>query len=386
MKKYISILFVLISFVGCETVLNTPEKPDNKEREVNYKIKLVDDTGTLLEETGSDIVKGASVLMVSNSLKTKYELVSDENGYITLSNGISDTYLISVKMEVPLKNQGKSKFLVNTKETSIDLRADNKEKLFLSLDAIQEKTDLVFSELYVTGAKGSGMYFHDKYVEIFNQSDQIVYLDSLIISVVYGNYSQGINWVDDNDYVHSKIIWSFPGTGKDYPIQPGEYKVIAADALDHRVGAPESIDLSNADFEFYKSDSPDLDSKDVPNMIMFFQSSGFDWSIGARTGAVVLSNASLDSLVFSDNHYKIPMKSIIDGVEYNRDPSKLNEKILNPMIDGGLTGGLQFYSGKTLERILVEENGRFVLKDENNSTLDFKVYEKPSPGTHNELK
>ena len=256
----------------------------------------------------------------------------------------------------------------------------------ISLDKIITESELIISEIYACGPPEAGLYFHDKYVEIFNQSDKVQYLDGLIIAVVYSSSYLGLNFVDDADYIHSKSLWKFPGKGTDYPIQPKEFIVCAEDGMDHRINAPYSVDLSNVSFEFYKKDAPDIDNKGVKNMIMIYQSSGYDWLIGGESDALVLARFPQDSLIWEDERMLIPTSAILDGVEYLADPKRLDKKTLYNGIDGGTTGGIEFYTGKTMERIIIKnEDGSFKLKDDNNSSLDFKVYLQPSPEYHNEF-
>ncbi|MDZ7763806.1 MAG: DUF4876 domain-containing protein [Melioribacteraceae bacterium] len=61
----------------------------------------------------------------------------------------------------------------------------------------------------------------------------------------------------------------------------------------------------------------------------------------------------------------------------------MDKKTLYPGIDAGATGGIVFYTGKSMERkIKSNENGRAILKDDNNSSLDFNIYPQPSPQYH----
>ena len=42
-------------------------------------------------------------------------------------------------------------------------------------------------------------------------------------------------------------IYQFPGSGKEYPIKPGEFKIVAATAINHHTeDKPNSVDLSGA--------------------------------------------------------------------------------------------------------------------------------------------
>jgi hypothetical protein len=203
-----------------------------------------------------------------------------------------------------------------------------------------------------------------------------------MIAVVYTNSYLGIHYRDDPDYVHSKSIWIFPGTGRDYPIQPGEFVVCAEDAIDHRINAPNSVDLSRSAFEFYKDDAPDVDNPSIPNMIRIYQDAGNDWLIGGEKGSLVLASFRADSLKPYDDQFLIPYKGILDGVEYMTDPTKLENKILSLSIDAGTTGGIQFYTGRSMERITAQNDVRRILKDDNNSSVDFHIIQPATPGKY----
>ncbi len=391
MKKiFFMMMCVMFLLVGCDTILNLDQKPGAVERETTFKILLKDNTGNMQKIYGDSSVGNASIVLKSNTLGLEYKLISDENGEILINNITSDQYIISAlrlmsedEMEVLTGQKLDFYKLVNSSSGVVDLRADNHENIEIAMDKLYLESALVISEIYACGPPGSGLYYHDKYIEIYNQSDSVAYLDGLLIAVVYASEYLGLNYVDDPEFVHSKSIWKFPGTGKDYPINPGQYRVSAEDAIDHRINAPNSVDLSNVSFEFYKDDAPDIDNPEIPNMIKIYQSAGNDWLIGGKRNAIVLAQMDQDSLVWFDEQLLIPYKNILDGVEYLDDVTHLNEKTLNPRIDAGTTGGIQFYTGKTMERILIERNGKSMLKDDNNSSLDFKVYPHPSPEYHN---
>ena len=392
LKLFISLVIVII-FTSCDSVLDLQEKPVDEERSTDFKILLKDKTGSMNTLYGSDVVSNVEILVKSVNFSTEYKATSDENGMVTLPNIVSDSYLISAirnmtsdEMEILTGQRLGFYKLINSSNSLVDLSADSKDTTCIYLDNLLQESPLVISEIYACGPSGSGLYFHDKYVEIFNQTDSVKYLDGLIIAVVYSNPSQGINFIDDPEYVHTKRVWKFPGSGKDYPIEPQQFVVCAEDGIDHRINAPESIDLSSVSFEFYKDDAPDIDNPAVPNMIKIFQStSEVDWLIGGEKGAIVLAQIDQDSLKWYDEHLLIPYKNIIDGVEYIDDLTDVQYKILNSAIDASFTGGITFYTGKSMERIAIERDGKYIMKDDNNSSLDFKVIDKPTPEYHYEI-
>lgn len=383
-------LLLLFNFIfqGCSNVLDFDDKPEVKERQNSFKLRFIDNTGFMNKLYGNDYVRNADIYLKSNSLGLEYHLQADSNGVVDISNIVTDKYLISVKrnmtpeeLETIFGTYTKDYTLVNKDIKSVDLNPVNGIDYSFKLDTVVSSA-LVISEIYASGPPGSGLYYHDKYIEIYNQSEYVQYLDSLIIAVVYASSYLGLNFRDDPEFIHSKSIWMFPGTGKDFPIMPGHFVLCAADAIDHRVNASGSVDLSNASFEFYKDDAPDVDNPIIPNMIRIYQPSGNDWLIGGEKGALIIARMNAADLLPYDDQFLIPYKNILDGAEYMDDVSKLDEKILNPGIDAGATGGIQFYTGKSMERKQMLGSSKFMLSDENNSSLDFLIISPPSPGYH----
>jgi len=140
--------------------------------------------------------------------------------------------------------------LTNTNTRNI--RISPGVNIIIPLESSIRNSPIVISEIYGCGPPGSGLYYHDKYVEFFNQSDSVLYLDGLLVIEEFANYSLGIRYASDPDYIHSRNIWKFPGSGKEYPIKPAQFIVCAEDAIDHRINAPNSIDLSKEILNFTK--------------------------------------------------------------------------------------------------------------------------------------
>jgi hypothetical protein len=386
-----AVLLLSLFSIRCSNILGIDPKPEVTEREVNFQLVLKDNSGLMSSIYGTDFVRNATVTLKSNLLGEEYTFESDSNGVINVNKVISDVYLVTAnriitpeEMVIASGTAASNVKLTNKNNRIIELNASNNNLIVVEMEMIVGSSPLIISEIYASGPSGSGLYYHDKYVEIFNQTDSVLYLDGLIIAVVYYSGYLGLNFVDDPEYIHSKSIWSFPGNGTDYPIQPGQFILCAQDAIDHRINAPNSVDLSHADFEFYKDDAPDVDNPAIPNMVRIYQDAGNDWLIAGERGALVLARFSVDSLLPYDDHFLIPYTAVLDGVEYLDDPTRLDKKILNQGIDAGATGSIQFYTGKSMERLLISDNGRKILKDENNSSVDFKILTTPSPGRYHQ--
>lgn len=140
--------------------------------------------------------------------------------------------------------------------TSIDLYAEGKTSIKLS-KIIQ--SPFVFKAIYTSWSKLR--YINDTYFEIANNSDEVQYLDGLIISTPMSNQKQANAWqangYDDLYNCGQGQVIAFPGSGKEYPVEPGKSVLIANDATDHSklTDVEKSPDLSNADWEIYLPDS-----------------------------------------------------------------------------------------------------------------------------------
>jgi hypothetical protein len=392
MKFNQSIIFFVIiisAFAGCDKIVDIDEKPAVMERHTELKIRVKDNSGYMEKLFGADGVPGAEVFFKSNSFGFEYHLTTDSSGIAAIDGIISDTYLVTAsrliteaEMEQITGIATSNYKLVNKTTGTIELRADMTEPVELAVDISIGGSPIVISEIYGCGPPGAGLYFHDKYIELYNQTDSTVYLDSLIVAVVYASSYLGLNFIDDPEFVHSTSVWMIPGNGTQFPLEPGEFAVCAEDAIDHRTNAPNSVDQSGVRLEFYKKDAPDIDNPNVPNLKRIYQEYGYDWLIGGESEALVIAKIPPAKLQRRDERLLIPYSSILDGVEYLADPSRLDKKTLNLSIDAGATGGIEFYTGKSMERIMVTHNGRNVLKDDNNSSLDFVKTNGPTVETH----
>ncbi|MDD2492239.1 MAG: hypothetical protein PHV12_08640, partial [Bacteroidales bacterium] len=107
-------------------------------------------------------------------------------------------------------------------------------------------SQIIIKEAYYGGAVNPNTgknYAYDKHVIIYNNSDEIAYLDSLCFGMAdpYNAPSAGRTspWIKPGttelrDSIPAvSMAWIFPGRGFDNPIQPGEEVVISMNAIDH---------------------------------------------------------------------------------------------------------------------------------------------------------
>ncbi len=259
---------------------------------------------------------------------------------------------------------------------------------------------LVFKEVYYTCSPS--FYFHEQFIELFNNSDEVVYLDQLMIADAYG-VAGLINptslpsvFAKDKNSVYVANIWRIPGSGTEHPLQPGESIVIAQDAANHKeLNAPESpIDLSNADWETYvlRPDNRDVDNPDVPNLERIHFTGGFDWNFPVFGAALILFHndhpeqlervPDPDYPEYSGPYIKVPLPDIVDSFEGLKDAGSVAFKRIPPARNAGFVYASGTYTKESFRRKVREEkDGRKILVNTNNSGNDFEKIPLPTPGS-----
>ena len=273
--------------------------------------------------------------------------------------------------------------------------------------SLSATNSLVIKEYYYSGSitPAGNSYSADQYVEIYNNSSSLQYVDGMSI-IEHESYGIGPNywdWLEDTIVV--RAIFTIPGEGTDYPLQPGESIVIARDAFDHKsdpLGNPLCpVDLAHADFEFfiYSASGNDIDGAYSPNMIEdLFTFRGSDYVFHTRGGSAIAlakipgndaerkdyiaNHLTLKNQVSSTRYYgKIPTEWVIDAIEAVFDEAHAVYKRLPIELDAGYTfipEGTK--TGLCLRRkVKTIVDGRVVYQDTNNSCEDFIKGTEPKP-------
>lgn len=265
-----------------------------------------------------------------------------------------------------------------------------------------KKGNLLFKEMYYSGVPS--YYFRDQFYELYNNSEQVIYLDGIHIANLYPTTATTSLplWPDD-DAVYAERVWRFPGNGTDYPLQPGESVILAQNAMNHPEANENSpVNLLNADFEFYMGSTVYPD-RPAYNMEHVFYQGKSDigsiqmWLVSVFGGAYCIFKvpegetwdpvndpnmhstnlASTSSTLYA----KIPMDYVLDAVECGDNESKVNAKRLPGVLDAGMTWVGNSYVGKGVYRHIETDeagnpktlsNGSYIYMDTNNSTDDFE--------------
>lgn len=362
--KIISIiLFITICFVllnGCQN-----EKPLLTDGNLFVSLAAFDTTGLYdaTDSTRLTPVPGAKVTLDSKEYEKRYQFETDSNGIAVMSDLLASAYEIFVEYPISAGT-----VLLSSMTKEIFESSSIPDSMFMHNIAM---SPLVINEIYSCGPENNVFYFFDQYVELYNRSDEIQYLDAMIIT--RARTAVEIEpFIETWDYVENTYAFQFPGTpgGKEYPVYPGQFVVIASDAYDHSSSIPGAINLENADWECVNQLSSDFDNPDVPNLSNINPSRTTDYLINLRSDAIVLAEGS--NYWQNGDYVAIHISTILDGVEYKSSSS--TSKRLTRRLDSGYTGiGVSNYSGKSRERITPG-------KDTNNSTLDFEVIDAATPG------
>lgn len=264
---------------------------------------------------------------------------------------------------------------------------------------------LVVKEIYYTGCytDEGEPYQNDSYVSLYNNSADTLWLDGICIGIAGpATASTESEWLTDNPELPEVPIyrcgWQFPGNGHDYPLCPGQEVIIAINAVNHTAGTyahSQSVDLSGADWAFYRSDfNPEFSAitPGIKTLSLFW----LNWigilpptfSLGNSGPGLVVYRMEGEAEVYARTHTKytpgrpekpsfkyltIPREWVLDYVECVGGEQFTDCKRVPAILDKSavfVTEGA--WSGKALHRKKVQEiDGRAIYQDSNDSASDF---------------
>lgn len=437
MKKLLSIAFLAAALTACKKDKSPDIAPVDLGVNVSYGLSTSTYTLPL-----NDI----KVKLTNINTGNVSEASTDADGKVSFKQISAGTYDIDAVLEIDAATysqltgtvtQQNVTFNASIKNTQINAGSNDQ----LDLKLITGKSgDWVIKQVYYAGSdNANGAIFRDQFVEIYNNTDQVMYADSLYFSQLEGRAlptTSGYYWqandqydwsksvgmpsnIDaNNDYVYTSVILMVPGNGKQHPVQPGESIVIAQTALNHKspftgnngstisVKDPSlTVDLSAADFETYYGNLPgvsplasDIDNPNVPNMEVI-QYTGRDMVLDAngRESYVIFKVDGPDVVKNLPSYYapliatpgtsakksfQLPISYIIDGVDVQPNlPANRIPKKLNAQIDAGTTfvPKGRYTSQSIIRKTEKTVAGRRILKDTNNSTEDFDYFDVAQP-------
>jgi hypothetical protein len=361
--KFLSISFLVVLFYLCGCKENPPLAHDGNGR---IELKAVWNKSS---DSIPDIVplQNAKVILSSQYGMQIYYAGSD--GVLRLNHLPSTIYSISIRAPHP---DDPTIILVGAVR-DVNIGSDQICNQTITAKPVSS-TGIAINEIYSVGPVNDIFYFYDLFIELYNSSDSVKYVDGMQIMRVNGyindqTYAAGADWYHNGNMQGITYIYKFPGRPgeKNYPFYPKQFLVLAGDAVDHRKVLSNSIDLSHADWEFYNQYmAADIDNPNVPNLINMRPDNGTKFLISLVTDVVAL--ASGVDTVWTDG---IEISTIIDAVQYSSHVNLV--KTIDDRIDRGVALYPPRYSGKSIQR---REPGM----DTNDGSLDFEILPAPTPG------
>jgi hypothetical protein len=344
------------------------DPPTIHEGETRVELTVVGDTSVYDTTISTPVpLAGAEFTFASEYGKQFY--VADENGRVVIDGLPSSFYNVAARARHP-----EFEFILLAGNLN-DAPIISGSTLIDTIEARQiANTGVEIHEIYAGGPDNNFFYFYDQFIELYNYSGETKYLDGWIVYRVSGNRDEGGPGFDagaDGDIDGAIYIFKFPGEPgeKNIPFPPDSYVVLAQDAVDHRNSISTSIDLTNADWEFYNQySSTDIDNPNVPNLSNLRSEKTVDFMINLVSDVIVVSNG--EDAVWEDG---IDIETIVDAVEYQSKTYLL--KTLDPRVDRSFALSPPKYTGQSMQRT---EPGN----DTNDGLLDWEQIPFPTPGYH----
>lgn len=393
MRKLLLLFTIVLTLTACDDSL------DNAVDRIDVELEVVNDhsAGNLTDEVYQfrNIASGrSSVFHAGEPIK--------------LITGMYDVSYTATSI-----SDNGAELLIRANASSVIIDSNHKS-VTLNAYTVVNTDDLIISEVFFSGTlqPSGNQYYGDDYVKLYNNTDHVIYADGLTFFETKFLTTEKRNYTPDimSEAVTVQALYTIPGTGKEHPVQPGGYLLLADTGIDHRLANPNSFDLSGADFEWYdvstKPSHLDIDGPTVENLdkwycytLSFFllHNRGFkaygiaripvgrdtylkdyrydyDYEIVAEAGTFPMSAWA----------YKIPNEWIVDIVNCSIS-SKYAWNLCAPKLDSGWTycgtidkDKTRYFKAVRRKLLYIADDGRAVLKDTNNSTDDFNPEVVPS--------
>ncbi len=244
---------------------------------------------------------GIPVELKNQTIGNTYTVKTDREGHasVTISPGsctLGFAHKVTQGMTEYILNGGIADLYIAPGQQDVDLEVP----IYLNVTP-----QLVIEELYFGGClkpDGKLTYTTDQYLSIANNSTDTLYLDGLCISQAAPfTTSRPSSWILHTDMTEiplTMMCWQFPGSGTDYPLEPGQRQVIATNAIDHTAGdygIPASLDLSHVEWAFWHTSlTQSKITAGVRPLNMIWHGSGTAYSLTVSGPTVILFSPQND--------------------------------------------------------------------------------------------
>ena len=335
--------------VGCSGEVGLSEPPpdgnDNLRPGLTLNVRVAPEAAAVAHALGwAAGVPGAEVRVYRIGTDFAWETtVTDARGTANLPQLVSGRYRVAVYRPLTDVESAEAGVSVLAAGGIVAVVAGGTEQ---ARELVPNQTgSLVISEVYAPATPlGEGLdYNFHMFFELYNNSDQTVFLDGLTfgkaqfidIEAPSAPCVMTAQFRKDPEGIWAEFLHRFPGTGGQYALAPGNEVVVALDAIDHSVVDPRLPDLSDADFELLGSS--DVDNPDVPNLVEvglrpWFHGHGLLFYVGH---SLFIANevdvSSLERLTWSSpvgdtDMVRVPSADLIDVVWTEQDDAFFDQQ------------------------------------------------------------
>jgi len=408
---YLVIVLIIVVFYACR------KNTDNTAAPVNLSVTTAysGDAGALGLRKDSVLIR-----ITNNTSGTTKDAYTNTSGVATFESITPGQYTITASITISKSSYQQLTNTLIEQDVAFNGNLTNQAvtdaQTSISISLVSGRIgNWLFKQLYYAGSNtSSGASFRDQFVEIYNNSTDTLYADSLCFGQVYGSNSAATNYpatgylpnnqydwtkaVGMNDanansnYVYLRAVFMIPGTGKQHPVLPGKSLIIAQTAVNHAVsytlndGTTQAItnpaltiDLSSADYETYLVDYKkaqgsttaykfDVDNPAVPNIDVVYFASGNDMiidNLGREALVLYKTNGvtpaaypfyatpTVTTVTASTTLYQqIPVSLVIDAVELQRvtESQRVPKRLQNSLDAGPTNVTAGEYSSQSLVR------------------------------------
>lgn len=395
------LLTLCFSFVSCSEDKDDPQTPKTSAK-INLELPI---------NIQAKDFKNALVLLTNKATKVVYsvkEFSKTEKGYTAEIKDIPvGTYSVLAHGILTYEAGGKEVSIeVNTINENVQITENSSNQINLLLNVSTGKEGFVISEIFFRGTQtpNGKAYFADQYIKITNNTNELMYADSLVI--MESAFTNGVKHKYIKDYRNEGFaagaIYMIPGKGKDVPVKPGETLLLALNGKNHKSVNANSFDLSNANFEFYDvstNNYKDEQNANVKDLERIFTTSASilvlnmrgnkAYAIGKIQGTIkdflknnyyeAQYNNDVNGKLMTQKAYFLPSAWIIDAVNVDMKDNPHDWNIIPVSMDNGFTycnDNAKDKSGIGTAVVRKMKNGKYV--DTNNSSEDFTPKAKPT--------
>lgn len=292
-----------------------------------------------------------------------------------------------------------------------------KVELPVTHTVVQKNNPILIKEVYCGGCQkddGSGQFYFDKCIILYNNSSESVSLNNVSIGIVepYNAEASAHNFMSSGALIYAEEDW-IPAINGIWTFVEGqtieaysELVINVHGAIDNTKTYSQSINYANPDYycmydvestsndggkynntKYYPSPSEQIPTSHYLKAIKYGQSNA--WPMSNASPAIIVFRtegvspqqyATQENIVYPVGKQgnivysclKVPRSWILDAVEiYNAEALPQSKKRLTPDLDNGYVSFTHGYGHSVIRKIEKTFNGHNIYLDTNNSSKDF---------------